>query len=274
MDAQSGEKHLMLIDWYLVPMKNIFLIINFKTLIITSLAILATFVCIKFSITADYPLTLIATAIIFPIVFSINGAYKRREIALSKYGALKSHGKAIYFVTRDWLENPSEETLDSSKKHLEDLFVALKHLFTNDIKDSRKNEEPVYLAFSNLSKFIKNELRGNGLPSGEVSRCNQYLSKMFTSFEDAKHIYQYRTPRTLRAFSSVFISILPILYGPYFAHQAAEYSPYVTYVMPVLFSLVLVSLSNIQSHLEDPFDGVGEDDISINIEQFMARLYK
>ena len=86
-------------------------------------------------------------------------------------------------------------SLDSSKKHLEDLFVALKLLFTNDIKHSRKNEETVYLAFSNLSKFIKNELRGNGLASGEVSRCNQYLSKMFTSFEDAKHIYQYRTPR-------------------------------------------------------------------------------
>lgn len=223
---------------------------------------------------ADYPLSLIATAIIFPIVFSINGAYKRREIALTKYGVLKSHAKAIYFVTRDWLEDPSEETLNSCKKHLRDLFIAQKKLFTSKIKDSRTNEEAVYQSFSNLSRFIKYELRGNGLAGGEVSRCNQYLSKMFTAFEDAKHIYQYRTPRTLRAFSSVFITVLPILYGPYFAHQAAEYSPYVTYVMPVLFSLVLVSLSNIQSHLEDPFDGVGEDDITINVDLFMSRLYK
>ena len=43
--------------------------------------------------------------------------------------------------------------------------------------------------------------------------------------------------------------------------------------MPVLFALVLVSLSNIQDHLEDPFDGVGEDDVTINVEQFVARLY-
>jgi predicted membrane chloride channel (bestrophin family) len=96
---------------------------------------------------------------------------------------------------------------------------------------------------------------------------------MLLSFEDAKHIFQYRTPRTLRTFSTTFISLLPVLYGPYFAFEASQYSPYVTYVMPVLFSLVLVSLSNIQDHLENPFDGVGEDDIAINVDQFLKRLY-
>ncbi len=42
--------------------------------------------------------------------------------------------------------------------------------------------------------------------------------------------------------------------------------------MPILFSVVLVSLENIQDHLEDPFDLVGEDDVIINVEKFIARL--
>ena len=254
-------------------MQKILLIINFKTLVITILSILSTYLCIRFGITADYPLTLIATAIIFPIVFSINGAYKRREVALGKYGALKAHGRAIFFVTRDWLENPSAETLNRARELLGRLLLACKTLFSSPIEESRQHEEEVYQAFSDLSKFIKHDLRGNGLASGEVSRCNQYLSKMFLSFEDAKHIFQYRTPRTLRTFSTVFITLLPILYGPYFAHEAMQYSHYVTYVMPILFSLVLVSLSNIQDHLENPFDGIGEDDIKINVDQFLSRLY-
>lgn len=254
-------------------MKKIFLIINVKTLVITLLSVASTYLCIEFAISADFPLTLIATAIIFPIVFSINGAYKRREVALSKYSALKAQGKAIYFATRDWLEDPSDETLDRCRALLGTLMLASKNLFSGTAEDFRANEDAVYRAFSDLSRFIKVELRGNGLATGEVSRCNQYLSKMFISFEDAKHIYQYRTPRTLRTFSTVFISLLPVLYGPYFAHEAAEYSGYVTYVMPVLFSLVLVSLSNIQSHLENPFDGVGEDDIAINVDLFLERLY-
>ncbi len=254
-------------------MKKIFLIINFKTLVIAILSVLSTYFCIRYKIIADFPLTLIATAIIFPIVFSINGAYKRREVALSKYSAIKALGRAIFFVTRDWLENPSEETLNKSRKLLGEVLLSCKKLFSGSVEHSRQNESDVYKAFSELSKFIKHELRGNGLSAGEVSRCNQYLSKMFVAFEDAKHIFQYPTPKTLRTFSTIFISLLPVLYGPYFAHEAMEYSQYVSYVMPILFSLVLVSLSNIQAHLENPFDGVGEDDIAINVDLFLQRLY-
>ena len=36
--------------------------------------------------------------------------------------------------------------------------------------------------------------------------------------------------------------------------------------MPVLYSFIFVSLDNIQDHLENPFDKVGEDDIEINVD--------
>jgi hypothetical protein len=42
--------------------------------------------------------------------------------------------------------------------------------------------------------------------------------------------------------------------------------------MPVLFTTILVSLDNIQTLLENPFDPIGEDDIMINAEKFVARL--
>lgn len=197
-----------------------------------------------------------------------------REEALKNYGELKSHGKAIYFATRDWLENPSQDTIKNCRDLLETLLQNCKKLFSSPVENLRDNEEMVYSTFSKLSKFIKTNLRNNGLPSGEVSRCNQYLSKMFVSFENTKHIYQYRTPKTLRTFSTVFIFLLPILYGPYFAQQATLYSDHVTYAMPILFSLILVSLHNIQNHLENPFDGVGEDDILFNAELFKNRLYE
>jgi hypothetical protein len=70
----------------------------------------------------------------------------------------------------------------------------------------------------------------------------------------------------------VFIAILPPLYGPYFAYFAQDCLSGMAYVMPVLFSLILVSLDNIQAHLENPFDKVGEYDITINVQQFVERL--
>lgn len=254
------------------PLRKILIIINLKTIIITALAVTSTYLCRRFDMTADFPMTLIATAVVFPIVFSIGGAYKRRENALARYGSLKAHGRAIYFATRDWLESPDEATLQQAKTLLGELLAACRELFSQPLEAMPGNEERVYRAFSRLSRFIREELRGNGLPSGEVSRCNQFLSKMMIDFEDVKHIYQYRTPRTLSAFSDFFVTVLPILYGPYFAAAAAGYSAGLAYVMPVLFTTVLVSLDNIQEHLENPFDQIGEDDIIINVEKFLERL--
>ena len=78
----------------------------------------------------------------------------------------------------------------------------------------------------------------------------------------------YRTPITLRAYSKVFIYSFPIIYGPYFVFAGEHYSEGLQYVMPIIFSFILVSLDNIQFHLENPFDQIGEDDIKFDVEAF------
>jgi len=44
------------------------------------------------------------------------------------------------------------------------------------------------------------------------------------------------------------------------------------YLIPVLPTMILVSLDNIQKHFENPYDQVGEDDITFNIEKFIKNL--
>jgi len=253
-------------------LKRLLVIINLKTAVITVLAVASTYLCRRFEVLAEFPMALIATAVIFPIVFSIGGAYKRRENALTKYSSIKAHGRAIFFAARDWLDPTDAKTQDKVRDLLGELLAACRTLFVQPIEEMPKNEEGVYRVFSKLSTFIKEDLRGKGLSSGEVSRCNQFLSKMIIAFEDVKHIYQYRTPRTLSAFSDFFVTVLPIVYGPHFAAVSRDYSTGLAYVMPVLFTMVLVSLDNIQEHLENPFDQIGEDDIAINAEKFVERL--
>jgi len=55
-------------------LKQILIIINLKTFIVTTLAVASTYESRRFEITADFPMTLIATAVVFPIAFSISGA--------------------------------------------------------------------------------------------------------------------------------------------------------------------------------------------------------
>ncbi|WP_299193154.1 hypothetical protein [uncultured Erythrobacter sp.] len=256
------------------------LVINTKSLLIVILAIISTWASLKLNLIADYPLTIISTAVIFPIVFSIGHAYKRREAALDDYGTIKAHGRALYFAARDWLPDGEDDDAKAAKEQrlrhiegaLEHLLAACRAMFKGDRSEMPQTERAVYAAFSEISGFVK-RMRAEGLASGECSRCNQYVSKMIVAFESVKHIYQYRTPRTLRAFSDVFIILLPLIYGPFFAFCAIEYeAPVLTYVMPVLFAVILTGLDNIQNHLEDPFDQIGPDDVAINAEKFVELL--
>ena len=144
-------------------------------------------------------------------------------------------------------------------------------MFNTDHSDDDFREKQIYTNFSQISSFLE-ECRAKGVSAGEISRMNQYLGKMLIDFENMKHIYQYRTPVTLRAYSTVFIYLLPIIYGPYFANMAQNFPDILIFLMPVLLTIILVSLDNIQEQLENPFDLIGEDDIKMNVEKFINRL--
>ena len=255
-------------------MKKIWLIVNFNTLIISALAVSSTKLCLYYKLEADFPLTIITMSVVFPIVFSIGGAYKRREAALREYASIKGYLRSIYFVSRDWVPKSSLNSNAKITNIIQSLFQNVRLMFTHSNDEINKHEENIYNNFSEISLFINKDLRGNGVSTGECSRTNQYLQKLMISFESIKHIYQYRTPRTLKAFSSLFIFIIPILYGPYFAFQAENMSYGLEYITPVLLTMILVSLQNIQEHLENPFDQVGEDDVKFNVEKFINSLKK
>ena len=55
--------------------KSVWLIINYKTLIVSALAIVSIFLCEYFNLKAEFPLTLVGVAIVFPVV----GAGKRSQ---------------------------------------------------------------------------------------------------------------------------------------------------------------------------------------------------
>ena len=248
------------------------LVVNIKTLYVSILAVGSMIICREYGIQGSFPLTLISTAIIFPIVFSIGGAYKRREAALAHYGSIKALGRAIYYAVRDWMPESDDESLAKTQDTLGKLMIAMRDLFTQPEEELRDHEEDVYSAFSELSLLIRVELRDKGLPGGECSRLYAYMSKMMVSFENTKHIFQYRTPRSLRAYSDFFILALPIMYGPYFVASSGGYSMDLEYMMPLLFAFILGGLDNIQEHLENPFDQIGVDDVAINAEKFVNSL--
>lgn len=246
-------------------------VVNGYSLFVSALAVLSTWVCLHFGIKANFPLTLIATAIVFPIVFSISTAYNRREKALEEFGVIRANGRALYLASRDWLAEQDPKRDSELKAALRQLLAGCRDLYMSPLGTGGAHEEQVYSAFQQLSDYVT-QMRAANLSATECSRLNQYIERMMISFESTKNIYEYRTPVALRAFSDFFILLLAIIYGPYFAYEANEFSVKLFFVMPILFALILTGLDNIQSDLENPFDGIGEDDIAIDPDRFIATL--
>lgn len=252
-------------------LRSFFLIINYKTFIITALSVISTYLCFTMGLTAKFPDMLVGVAIVFPVVFSIGSAYNRREGALQRFSEFKGHAIAIYYATRDW-PGTKNDMSDHVRRLVNDMTILMRSMFTSSNRTEwQVNEHKMYDKFSELSKLVM-ELRQYQVQSTEISRVNQYVSKMIIAFDNLKVIHVYRTPITLRAYSKVFIYIFPIIYGPYFASTFHDFSAHLEYVMPILYSFILVSLDNIQDHLEHPFDEIGEDDIRIDEKEITTLM--
>jgi hypothetical protein len=253
-------------------LKSFLLIINYKTLIITALSVISTYVCFRLGLTAKFPDMLVGVAIVFPVVFSIGSAYNRRETALQRFSDFKGHAIAAYYATRDWTTDKNNELPLRVRSLVNEMIILMRSMFTSKHRaEWLENEKKIYSYFSQLSRLTM-EMRQHGVQSGEISRVSQYVSKMIIAFDNLKIIHDYRTPITLRAYSKVFIYVFPILYGPYFASNFHDFSAHLEYVMPVLYSFILVSLDNIQDHLEHPFDEIGEDDIRIDEREIISHM--
>lgn len=247
-------------------------ILDRHTLIITLLALASTYLCRYFNFLVDIPTDLLSIAVIFPLVFSIGGAYKQREDVTGAYAALRVNAIALYYAHRDWPRETSHR--ESGRKLSEDLLRAVVKYFRNssEASEAQTNLRQIYHLFSEFSQSHE-RLRAAGVPATEISRANQYLVKMMESFERMNNVLIYRPPVSLRAHSRMFLNLFPIIFGPYFANLAYPAYPWIGFGIAALYSVVLVSLDNVEDQLENPFDSIGEDDLRLETaEEYLQFL--
>ncbi len=249
---------------------NFIKIIDLQTIVITILALVSTWLCRQFDYLFEIPSGLIGIAVIFPLVFSISSAYRRREEALRYFATLKGNAAAIYLAHRDWLPH-DQDMGDQAAALVQGLLTAVSNNLHATEPEKEQTLREVYRSYDAISHSHE-QLRQMGVTNGEVSRSNQALRSIMIEFERMRNIANYRTPVALRAYSSFFLSLFPIVFAPYFASVAYPDYPVAGYLVAILYSLILVSLDNIQESLENPYDGVGPDDLRLDIADAFTGL--
>ena len=236
--------------------------IDYKTLIVTILSVTTTVLCHLFDVTLNARTDLIGLAVVFPIGVGINGAFKRREDALKSLAWIKGNAFAIRLAYSHWVsDRPSIHELSNQVDNtLKDLFDHLKAYLTSATNDPGLLA-PVLRDIAALSRAGE-VLRKEEVPPPEISRVNEYIRVISVQFQEMKNIRIYRTPAAMRAYSKFFILFFPILFGPTFNYLSNQVGGiWHGILLAVVYSVILTGLNNVQEALENPFDGVGKDDI-------------
>lgn len=202
-------------------------------------------------------LTLLSIAIIFPLVFSIRGSFRRREKALEHLSEFKS---TLHTIGNYLLSKP--ELVDLYKKDVDVILQDINTTVLNHLAGSETSLTKVDTSLDQVYAFVINK---NDTISRQVrDKVFRFVKDMHECVENLNAIHIHRTPISLKAYCLVFIYIFPLIYAPEIIKNVGEFEPqWIVYSIVIITQFILISLYNIQNQLEYPFDNVGIDDIDL-----------
>ena len=202
-------------------------------------------------------LTLLSIAIIFPLVFSIRGSFRRREKALEHLSEFKS---TLHTISNFLLSNP--KLVDLYKTDVDAILLNINSTVLNHLASQDKSLSKVDKSMNQVYEFV---LDKNDSISRQVrDKVFKFMKDMHECVENLNAIHIHRTPISLKAYCLVFIYIFPLIYAPEIIKNVGELQPqWMVYIIVFITQFILISLYNIQNQLEYPFDNIGIDDIDL-----------
>ena len=233
-------------------------IINYRTLITLILSLIVPLVAYKFRVVYNIDLTLMSIAIIFPLVFTIRGAFRRREKALEHLSLYRAALKTIENLIQFSPKISDEDKLQGQGK-IDNLNDALyNHLTT-------PSEDPIEIddAYESFLDFVRS--KNETISGGTREKIFRFLKDVIDSADNLIAIHSHRTPISLKAYCLIFIYIFPVIYTPTIINKIGVDNPSWLTFFVILSEFILISLYNIQDQMEHPFDDDGLDDIKLKL---------
>ena len=201
---------------------------------------------------------MLSIAIIFPLVFTIRGSFRRREKALQHLSKFRSALKTVHYFVMS-----NKELSPESKKEMTDILLNISEHTMDQLKNNGDNTKEYDDINDKVLTFIV--ANDQTVSKNLKDRTFRFMKDLHESIENLHAINTHRTPISLKAYCLVFIYIFPLIYAPTIIYDVGlENNQAITYFIVILTEFILVSLYNIQDHLEYPFDDVGLDDINLD----------
>ena len=239
-------------------MNRYFSIINKRTLYTLIISLAVPYFSYKLGVVYNIDLTLISIAIIFPLVFAIRGAFKRREKALEHLSRFRGSILTLQhcFATNSKLE-------DDKKSEIHNTLTTISDNLLNHLKKSNVTIQEVDASINKIEQFVHDN--DETISGGFRLKIFVFMRSLHEGVENLEAIHIHRTPISLKAYCKVFIYIFPLIYTPTIINKIGFENPeWITYFVVIVSEFILISLYNIQDQMEYPFDNDGLDDIKLD----------
>lgn len=217
-----------------------------------------TYMSIHFNLGYNVDLTLLSIAIVFPLVFNIRGAFRRREKALEHLSRFRSALRTMQFYVQmsSDLDEENKTRVEQALRRISDeAMICLK----SGLSDTQKVDEAINQLHSTVLDIEEN------MSTRVKDRIFRFMNRLQEGFENVFAINTHRTPQSLKAYCLLFIYIFPLIYAPNIVYNiGASENEWIVYFIVVITEFILISLYNIQDQLEYPFDEYGMDDIKLD----------
>ena len=245
----NGDQESLKLQKYLA-------IIDSKTGHIFILCLLITYLCFQFEFSFNLNVTLFSIAVIFPLVFTMRQAFRKRDSVIRLLSTFKASLNATYysFASNGKL---SEDEIRFVGTNLN----SVSKMFFDVLKGSEYNQQQVREKLNEVFDFMNS--KRDVISTGTALKIIRFLKDVEGSFENTVGLKIHGTPISLRAYCLVFIYIFPFVFVPTLVYDLGNNPHWVVYALSTLHGFILISLYNVQDDMEDPFDQVGLDDIKL-----------
>lgn len=243
-------------------MEKYLVVINWRTFVALAITAVMTHFTLENNFQFNFGLTMISIAIIFPLVFSIKSAFRRREKALEHLAKFRAG-----LITVNACLQGGKKINEEEKALVKADILAISKSLREYLGPESTSLEKVRTDANKLTEYIQD--LSSRMKYNAALKIQGFMRDVLSGIENTAAIKEHRTPVTIRAYCLVFIYMYPIIFIPSAYYNLMEggsvSAPWILYAGGLISTFILISLYNVQIQLENPFDQIGIDDVKLGM---------
>ena len=230
---------------------------NVRTFLAIIISQVAAFLAIHYDIELSHNLLLFGVIIVFPLHFSLQAAFKRREKALEYFSQFKAGSMAVHYSFSVSPNLPADK-----KTEIRNLLKEMVATLIGQLEGYKVEYAAMQIKLNEVMAFA--DKYREEISKRNVLRIIRYMKDITESSTFLISLVRHRTMHGIRLYSTVFILLFPLVQAPIVHHFFGHALPHwALYVACGLGSFLLITLDNFQKLIEYPFDPRGIDNIVV-----------